>query len=78
MLRSYWDAVMNSERNPLSHLPKIMRFQIMAVLALMWTVIFCTMAGIFMWLPQFFVGHIVLLLIGFFGTRFIFGLHDPE
>lgn len=78
MLMSYWDAVMNAERNPLSRLPKTVRFQLMAVLALMWTSIFCAMAGTFMWLPQFFIAHLVLLLIGFFGTRYIFSLHDPQ
>jgi hypothetical protein len=40
MLTTYWDAVMNEDRNPLARLPKVVRFQIMAVLALMWTVIF--------------------------------------
>ena len=29
---AYWDAVMNPERNPLSKLPKIVRFQLMTVL----------------------------------------------
>jgi hypothetical protein len=73
---AYWDAVMNPERNPLSKLPKIVRFQLMTVLALMWTVIFCASAGLFMWLPHFIFAHVILLFLGVFGTSFIFRLHD--
>ena len=76
MIATYWDAVMNPERNPLAKLPKIVRFQLMSYLALMWSVIFCASAGLFVWLPHFFIGHAVLLLLGIFGTSFIFRLHD--
>lgn len=76
MIATYWDAVMNPERNPLAKLPKIVRFQLMTVLALMWTTIFCASAGMFLWLPQFIIGHVVLLLLGVFGTSYIFRLHD--
>jgi hypothetical protein len=30
----------------------------------------------FLWLPQFVVGHFVLLLLGIFGTGFVFRMHD--
>ncbi len=76
MLSTYWDAVMNPERNPLSKLPKIVRFQLMAVLALMWTTIFCASAGMFVWFPQFVFGHFILLLLGIFGTGYIFRIHS--
>jgi hypothetical protein len=76
MLSTYWDVVMNPERNPLANLPKIVRFQLMSVLALMWTAIFCSSAGMFVWFPEFVAVHIVLLLIGIFGTSFIFRLHQ--
>jgi hypothetical protein len=48
----------------------------MTVLALMWTVIFCASAGLFMWLPHFIFAHVLLLLLGVFGTSFIFRLQD--
>ncbi len=57
MFSTYWDAVMNPERNPLSRLPKITRFQLMTVLALMWTTIFCASAGMFAFFPQFVAAH---------------------
>lgn len=76
MIAAYWDAVMNPETNPLAKLPKIVRFQLMTVLALMWTTIFCVSAGLFLWLPQFFIGHIVLLLLGIYGTSYVFRLQD--
>jgi len=75
MLATYWDAVMNPERNPLARLPKVVRFQIMSVLALMWSCIFCASAGLFMWLPEFYIAHVVLLLLGIFGTGYVFRLH---
>ncbi|MBK8906354.1 MAG: hypothetical protein IPM60_00105 [Rhodospirillales bacterium] len=75
MIASYWDAVMNPEKNPLSGLPKTYRFQVMTVLALMWTTVFCASAGLFMWFPEFVAAHFVLLLMGIFGTSYIFRLH---
>jgi hypothetical protein len=76
MLATYWDVVMNPERNPLAKLPKIVRFQLMSVLALMWTIIFCASAGMFAWFPEFVAAHIILLLMGIFGTSFVFRLHQ--
>lgn len=78
MFSTYWDAVMNPERNPLSQLPKITRFQIMTVLALMWTTIFCASAGMFAFFPQFVAAHFVLLLIGVFGTSYVFRLNSER
>ncbi|NJO56637.1 MAG: hypothetical protein HC834_10250 [Rhodospirillales bacterium] len=78
MISTYWDTVMNPEKNPLARLPKIARFQLMTVLALMWSVIFCASAGLFMWTPQFFVGHVALLLLGIFGTGYIFRVNSEE
>ena len=34
-------TVMDSEKNPLRHLPPVQRFQGMVVLSLMWAAIFC-------------------------------------
>lgn len=78
MTSRYWDAVMNPERNSLSRLPKITRFQLMTVLALMWTTIFCASAGMFAFFPQFVAAHFVLLLIGVFGTSYVFRLNSEQ
>lgn len=75
MIATAWDAVMNPERNPLARLPKVVRFQIMSVLALMWTCIFCASAGLFVWLPELYTAHLVLLLLGIFGTSYVFRLN---
>lgn len=72
MFKNAWNIVMDADQNPLLGLPKITRFQLMTVLALMWTVIFCASAGLFVWMPEFMVAHVVLLLLGIFGTGFIF------
>ena len=76
MLTTCWDAVLNEDRNPLARLPKIVRFQIMAILALMWTVVFCARAALFMWFPHFAFAHGSLLLPVIFGTSSVFRLHS--
>ncbi len=76
MFKNVWNMVMNADQNPLLGLPKITRFQLMTVLALMWTVIFCFSAGLFTWIPEFMFAHVVLLLLGIFGTGFIFRVNN--
>jgi len=67
-----WTAIMDGNSNPLMRLPKTVRFQLMAVLALLWSVIFCVSAGLLVWLPGYVFVHIVLIAIGIFGTRWAF------
>ena len=67
-----WTAIMDGNSNPLMRLPKTVRFQLMAVLALLWSVIFCVSAGLLVWLPGYVLVHIVLIAIGIFGTRWAF------
>jgi hypothetical protein len=76
MVKAAWDTVMNPEQNPLLQLPKVVRFQLMAVLAFMWSCIFCISAAMFMWIPEFVFGHVLLLLIGIFGTGYIFRVQN--
>ena len=65
--------IMNPEKNGLSGLTKVVKFQIMTVLSFLWSVIFCISAGLFIWLPGYIFAHIILLVIGIFGTSWIFG-----
>jgi hypothetical protein len=67
-----WKAVMDPEHNALMRLPKTVRFQLIVVLASLWSVIFCVSAGLIVWLPGYVLVHVVLLLIGIFGTGWIF------
>jgi hypothetical protein len=48
------------------------RFQLMVILACIWSTIFCVSAGILVWLPGYVLGHVALLLIGIFGTTWAF------
>jgi hypothetical protein len=75
MLGKFWDSVMNSDQNPLLRLPKTLRFQLMVVLASMWSVIFCASVGIMIWLPGYLLVHVALLLLGIFGTGWIFRIN---
>ncbi len=65
-------AIMDPDKNALMRLPKTVRFQLMVVLSVMWSVIFCISAGVMVWLPGYIVIHVVLLIIGIFGTSWIF------
>ncbi len=55
-------AVMDSDRNPLRALPHAQRFQIMVVLSLMWTSIFCAAGGAGLWYSELIVGHVLFAL----------------
>jgi hypothetical protein len=72
MLKSAFDAVMNPYKNGLSTIPKVVRFQLMATLALLWSMIFCVSAGLLVWLPGYVAVHLVLLAIGIFATSWTF------
>lgn len=75
-MKNGWNAVMSADYNPLAKLPKTTRFQLMVTLALMWSIIFCTSAGLFAWLPHFIFAHAILLAAGIFGTGYIFRVHS--
>ncbi|MEL6875594.1 MAG: hypothetical protein AAGM33_08955 [Pseudomonadota bacterium] len=54
-------VVMDADRNPLRSLPPVQRFQIMTILSIMWTSIFCTAIGAWFLFGELVVGHIVVL-----------------
>lgn len=68
-------VVMDADRNPLSKMPPIQRFQIMTVLSIMWTTIFCTSIGAWFLYGELVVGH-VLALLGIFVTAGVFRSTD--
>lgn len=72
MLNSSWKSIMDPNKNALAGLPKIVRFQLMVVLALMWSAIFCASAGLLYWLPGYVLAHVALIFIGLFGTGWLF------
>jgi hypothetical protein len=61
-MRNIYRLIMDSERNPLRLLQPAQRFQVMVLLSIMWTVIFCTVAGLWFWFGELVVGHLVLAL----------------
>lgn len=68
-------SIMDSDRNPLRHLPAAQRFQVMALLSMMWTTIFCSVAGTWFWYGELISGHI-LLAFGTLVTGYTF--HNAE
>ena len=55
---------MDDRINPLAALPASQRFQIMVSLAMMWTAIFCTGAGAWMWYGELVTAHVGVLVGG--------------
>jgi hypothetical protein len=72
MLTTAWNAVMDPNKNAFMRLPKTVRFQLMVVLSCLWSTIFCVSAGLLIWLPGYVLAHVALLLIGIFGTSWVF------
>ena len=71
MIANAYAAVMNPEVNPLRQLPKMVRFQIMTSLALMWSIVFALWTGMIMWVgPSMFVHAILLIGVFFTGDAF--------
>jgi hypothetical protein len=62
----WYRTVMDAEQNPLRHLPPAQRFQIMVVLSMMWTAIFCAGAGVWFLYGELVALHVLLAL----GTLF--------
>jgi len=67
-----WDPLMDPHKNPLMAVPSLARYQIMTVLAMMWSFIFCAMVGWMILFPYWIVGHILLLSLGAFITNYTF------
>lgn len=78
MFKTSWQSVMDPNLNALKGLPKPVKFQLMVTLALMWSSIFCTSVGILNWLPGYVFAHVGLILVGLFGTTWIFKLADKK
>ena len=72
-LAATWRLVMDSESNPLMRIPKMQRFQMMQVLAYMWSLVFAAWVGSALIFGVSVVGH-AILLIGVFFTAGVFRL----
>ena len=77
MLNRAYSVVMNPDANGLSKLPKIVRFQLMTVLALMWSVVFCVWIGAVSMIGPSWAAH-AILLVGVFFTADIFRRSDTH
>ncbi|MFL2771544.1 MAG: hypothetical protein ACJZ9F_11095 [Rhodospirillaceae bacterium] len=62
MIASIYKSVMDPHSNPLSNLPKYVRFQIMTVLSIMWTTIFSLWTGMTYLFGPSVVAHMLLAL----------------
>ena len=74
MFKNWWDALMRAKNNSLKVLPKTARLQIMVYLSMMWSIIFCLSLGIMYFYDELILIHIPILLMGIFGTGWIFSV----
>ena len=70
-LAATWRLVMDTDSNPLMRIPKMQRFQMMQVLAYMWSFVFAAWVGSALVFGVSAVGH-AILLIGVFFTAGVF------
>ncbi len=66
-----WQVVMDPDRNPLRRLPRIVAFQLMSVLAWMWSSVFCLWIGAVWLIGPSILAH-TILLVGVFFTAVVF------
>ena len=71
MISNAYAAVMDPEVNPLRQLPKMVRFQLMTSLALMWSIVFALWSGMIMLVGPSMIVH-ATLLIGVYFTSDVF------
>ena len=71
MLRNAYSVIMNPEMNPLRGLPKIVQFQLMTSLAMMWSIVFSVWSGMISIVGPSMLGH-AFLLVGVFFTADVF------
>jgi len=63
--------VMDANKNPLQSLPQTQRFQIMVLLSIMWSSVFCLAFGSWFWWGELVVGHVaVAVAIGITSLTF--------
>jgi hypothetical protein len=75
MFSRTYAIIMSPEANGLFRLPKIVQFQIMTVLALMWSVVFSVWFGTVSMIGPSMAAH-AILLVGIFFTADIFRRSD--
>ena len=61
-MRTFYCLVMDERINPLRALPTAQRFQAMLFLSVMWTTIFCAIAGVWFWYGALVIVHLLLAL----------------
>ena len=65
LIRTY-NLIMDDDRNPFRQLPKMVRFQLMAILAYMWSAVFSIWIGSMFSLWPMIVGHTAVIVAIFF------------
>ena len=59
-MRETYEVLMDESKNPLQHLPKAQRFQVMVFLSVMWTTVFCLAIGSYAYWGELLLAHVAL------------------
>ncbi|MEK9685442.1 MAG: hypothetical protein VW226_12905 [Rhodospirillaceae bacterium] len=71
-MKTHYALLMDANKNPLQFLPKTQRLQLMVLLSVMWSTIFCLAFGSWFWWGELVLGHIAVAL-GIVITSLTFG-----
>lgn len=61
-MKHWYRMIMDPDWNPLNNLLPVQRFQVMVYLSIMWTAIFCAVAGAWAWYGHLLIGHLLIAL----------------
>ena len=59
-MRQPFDIIMNENKNPLRNLPKAQQLQIMVLLSVMWSTVFCVAISSWFWWGELVIGHLAI------------------
>ena len=77
IMNETYNLIMDSRYNPLKTLPRIVSFQLMTILAYMWSVVFTISIGSYFALWPTILGH-TAVLVGVFFTGSVFSHASKE
>ena len=78
IIRNWWDLVMDPEQNPLQRLPRMVKFQLMMYLSVLWCMIFTVWTGWIMFLGPSMAAHVIILIGVFFTAKIFHDASDPR
>ena len=77
-MNTTYKLIMDSRYNPLKTLPRIVSFQLMTILAYMWSIVFTISIGSYFALWPTILGHTAVLVALYISCRVMYGAFDTS